>query len=69
LKWPNNQDPEETAHQLKPGSGELRVCNGGMFSLSAIKIEKKRAPETFKTFNGVRYSIPGYAKVETDGGV
>src|SRR5690606_14831735 len=45
------------------------ICNGGMLPLGYYKDAEKSAA-TFRTFNGVRYSIPGdYAVVEADGSV
>tara|TARA_R110001606_G_scaffold257912_4_gene405722 strand:+ start:1855 stop:3495 length:1641 start_codon:yes stop_codon:yes gene_type:complete len=55
---------------VAPGSGEMGlICNGGMVPLGYYKDEAKSAA-TFKTFDGVRYSIPGdFATVETDGSI
>ncbi len=60
----------EDGREVKPGSGEMgMICNGGMVPLGYYKDEEKSAA-TFKTFNGVRYSIPGdFALVEADGTV
>ncbi len=60
----------EDGKEVKPGSGEIgMICNGGMVPIGYYKDEKKSA-ETFKTFDGVRYSIPGdFAMVEADGSV
>lgn len=61
---------KEDGTPVEPGSGEIGlICNGGMVPQGYYKDEKKSA-ETFKTFNGTRYSIPGdYATVEADGSV
>jgi 3-oxocholest-4-en-26-oate---CoA ligase len=58
----------EEGKPVTPGSGEIGlICNGGMVPLGYYKDEKKSA-ETFKTFDGTRYSIPGdFATVEADG--
>ncbi|MEL6874193.1 MAG: AMP-binding protein, partial [Pseudomonadota bacterium] len=60
----------EDGKPVEPGSDEIGlICNGGMVPLGYYKDEEKSAA-TFKTFDGVRYSIPGdYAKVEADGSV
>ncbi|HEY9091451.1 acyl-CoA synthetase [Parasphingorhabdus sp.] len=60
----------EDGREVKPGSGEIGlICNGGMVPLGYYKDAEKSAA-TFRTFNGVRYSIPGdYAMVEADGSV
>lgn len=60
----------EDGKPVAPGSGDIGlICNGGMVPLGYYKDEKKSA-ETFRTFDGVRYSIPGdYATVEADGSV
>jgi len=60
----------EDGNEVKPGSGEIGlICNGGMVPLGYFKDAEKSAA-TFRTFNGVRYSIPGdYAVVEADGSV
>ena len=59
---------KEDGTPVKPGSGEMGlICNGGMVPLGYYKDEKKTA-ETFRTFDGIRYSIPGdFATVEADG--
>ena len=45
------------------------IAKKGNIPVGYYKDEKKTA-ETFKTFNGVRYAIPGdYAEVEADGSV
>ncbi len=58
----------EDGREIKPGSGEVGLlCNGGMVPIGYYKDEAKSA-ETFRVFNGVRYSVPGdYARLEADG--
>ncbi len=60
----------EEGKPVVPGSGEMGlICNGGMVPLGYYKDEAKSAA-TFKTFDGVRYSIPGdFATVEADGSI
>jgi 3-oxocholest-4-en-26-oate---CoA ligase len=61
---------DEEGNEVKPGSG-IRglIAKKGNIPVGYYKDEKKTA-ETFKTFNGVRYAIPGdYALVEEDGTV
>ncbi len=60
----------EDGKPVEPGSGEMGlICNGGMVPLGYYKDEAKSAA-TFKTFDGVRYSIPGdFATVEADGSI
>ncbi|QJB69680.1 acyl-CoA synthetase [Parasphingorhabdus halotolerans] len=60
----------EDGKPVAPGSGEMgMICNGGMVPLGYYKDEAKSAA-TFKTFDGVRYSIPGdFATVEEDGSI
>ncbi|WP_321326241.1 acyl-CoA synthetase [uncultured Parasphingorhabdus sp.] len=60
----------EDGKPVVPGSGEMGlICNGGMVPLGYYKDEAKSAA-TFKTFDGVRYSIPGdFATVEPDGSI
>ena len=60
----------EDGKPVAPGSGEMGlICNGGMVPLGYYKDEAKSAA-TFKTFDGVRYSIPGdFATVEADGSI
>ena len=60
----------EEGQPVAPGSGEMGlICNGGMVPLGYYKDEAKSAA-TFKTFDGVRYSIPGdFATVEADGSI
>ncbi|ODQ92687.1 acyl-CoA synthetase [Mycolicibacterium holsaticum] len=61
---------DEDGNEVKPGSGVRGViAKKGNIPVGYYKDEKKTA-ETFKTFNGVRYAIPGdYATVEADGSV
>ena len=65
---PTSKVMTEDGREIKPGSGEVGLlCNGGMVPIGYYKDEAKSA-ETFKTFNGVRYSVPGdYARLEADG--
>jgi len=59
-------DPD--GNEIKPGSGQVGVlANGGRNPLGYYKDEAKSA-STFRTYDGVRYSIPGdYAEVGEDG--
>ncbi|HEX4217179.1 MAG TPA: AMP-binding protein [Acidimicrobiales bacterium] len=59
-------DPD--GNDVKPGSGQVGVLAiGGRNPLGYYKDETKTA-STFKTYDGVRYSIPGdYAEVGEDG--
>ncbi len=61
---------DEYGNEVKPGSGVRGViAKKGNIPVGYYKDEKKTA-ETFKTYNGVRYAIPGdYAEVEADGTV
>ncbi len=61
---------DEDGNEVKPGSGVRGViAKKGNIPVGYYKDEKKTA-ETFKTYNGVRYAIPGdYAEVEADGSV
>jgi acyl-CoA synthetase (AMP-forming)/AMP-acid ligase II len=61
---------DEAGNEVKPGSGVRGViAKKGNIPVGYYKDEKKTA-ETFKTYNGVRYAIPGdYAEVEADGTV
>jgi len=58
----------EDGREVEPGSGEPGfVARGGHVPLGYYKDEEKTA-KTFKTINGVRYSIPGdWCLVEADG--
>ncbi|MET4612885.1 acyl-CoA synthetase (AMP-forming)/AMP-acid ligase II [Rhodococcus sp. PvR044] len=61
---------DDEGNQVEPGSGQVGLlARHGHIPLGYYKDEVKTAA-TFKTFNGVRYSIPGdYATVEADGTV
>ena len=61
---------DEDGNEVKPGSGVRGViAKKGNIPVGYYKDEKKSA-ETFRTYNGVRYAIPGdYAEVEADGTV
>jgi len=61
---------DEEGNEVKPGSGVRGlIAKKGNIPVGYYKDEKKTA-ETFKTFNCVRYAIPGdYAEVEADGTV
>ena len=61
---------DEDGNEVKAGSGVRGViAKKGNIPVGYYKDEKKTA-ETFKTYNGVRYAIPGdYAEVEADGTV
>ena len=61
---------DEDGNEVKPGS-KVRgvIAKKGNIPVGYYKDDKKTA-ETFRTFNGVRYAIPGdYAEVEADGTV
>jgi acyl-CoA synthetase (AMP-forming)/AMP-acid ligase II len=61
---------DEDGSEVKPGSGVRGIiAKKGHIPVGYYKDEKKTA-ETFRTYNGVRYAIPGdYAEVEADGSV
>ncbi|TDZ76099.1 Long-chain-fatty-acid--CoA ligase FadD19 [Mycobacteroides salmoniphilum] len=61
---------DEEGNPIEPGSGVRGlIAKSGHIPVGYLKDEKKTA-ETFKTFNGVRYAIPGdWATVEADGTV
>jgi acyl-CoA synthetase (AMP-forming)/AMP-acid ligase II len=61
---------DENGNEVAPGSGVVGlIARKGHIPVGYYKDEKKSA-ETFKTFNGIRYSIPGdFARVEEDGSV
>jgi len=61
---------DEDGNEVKPGSGVRgMIAKKGNIPVGYYKDEKKTA-ETFKTFNGVRYAIPGdFAEVDADGSV
>jgi acyl-CoA synthetase (AMP-forming)/AMP-acid ligase II len=66
----NTKVLDEDGNEVKPGSGVRGIiAKCGHIPVGYFKDEKKTA-ETFKTFNGVRYAIPGdFAEVEADGTV
>ena len=66
----NTKVLDEDGNEIEPGSGKRGViAKCGHIPVGYFKDEKKTA-ETFKTFNGVRYAIPGdFAEVEADGTV
>ncbi|MDY6997396.1 MAG: acyl-CoA synthetase [Actinomycetota bacterium] len=66
----NTKVLDEDGNEVQPGSGVRGViAKCGHIPVGYFKDEKKTA-ETFKTFNGVRYAIPGdFAEVEADGTV
>jgi 3-oxocholest-4-en-26-oate---CoA ligase len=59
---------EHTDREVRPGSGEVGLVGvGGRIPLGYWKDTEKTAA-TFRTVDGVRYSIPGdYASVDADG--
>jgi acyl-CoA synthetase (AMP-forming)/AMP-acid ligase II len=61
---------DDDGNEIQPGSGKVGLlARHGHIPLGYYKDEAKTAA-TFKTYNGVRYSIPGdYATVEEDGTV
>jgi 3-oxocholest-4-en-26-oate---CoA ligase len=61
---------DEEGNEVQPGSGVRGfIAKRGNIPVGYFKDEKKTA-ETFKTFHGVRYAIPGdFATVEEDGSV
>jgi len=65
---PTSKVLTEDGREIQPGSGEIgMLCNGSMVPLGYYKDEEKSA-KTFRTFNGVRYSVPGdFAILEADG--
>ena len=58
----------DEGEHVEPGSGKMgKIGTSGLVPQGYFKDEKKSA-ETFKEFEGVRYSFPGdYALVEADG--
>ena len=66
----NTKVLDEDGNEVVPGSGVRGIiAKCGHIPVGYFKDEKKTA-ETFRTFNGVRYAIPGdYAEVEADGSV
>jgi 3-oxocholest-4-en-26-oate---CoA ligase len=61
---------DEDGNEVKPGSGVRGViAKKGNIPVGYYKDDEKTR-ETFRTYNGVRYAIPGdYAEVEADGTV
>jgi 3-oxocholest-4-en-26-oate---CoA ligase len=61
---------DEEGNEVEPGSGVRGfIAKRGNIPVGYFKDEKKTA-ETFRTFHGVRYAIPGdFATVEEDGSV
>ncbi|MUL83942.1 MULTISPECIES: acyl-CoA synthetase [unclassified Mycolicibacterium] len=61
---------DEDGNEVVPGSGVRGIiAKCGHIPVGYFKDEKKTA-ETFRTYHGVRYAIPGdYAEVEADGSV
>jgi acyl-CoA synthetase (AMP-forming)/AMP-acid ligase II len=61
---------DEDGNEVKPGSGVRGViAKKGNIPVGYYKDEEKTR-QTFRTYNGVRYAIPGdYAQVEADGTV
>ena len=61
---------DDNGNEVTPGSGVRGIlAKRGNIPVGYYKDEKKTA-ETFRTFNGIRYAIPGdYAMVEDDGTV
>lgn len=66
----NTKVLDENGNEVVPGSGVRGIiAKCGHIPVGYFKDEKKTA-ETFRTYNGVRYAIPGdYAEVEADGSV
>ena len=66
----NTKVLDEDGNEVAPGSGVRGIiAKCGHIPVGYFKDEKKTA-ETFRTYNGVRYAIPGdYAEVEADGSV
>ncbi|HPE47827.1 MAG TPA: acyl-CoA synthetase [Hyphomonas sp.] len=58
----------EDGREVVPGSGEAGyIARGGAVPLGYYK-DKEKTDKTFKTINGVRYSVPGdWCTVEADG--
>ena len=65
---PNCKVFSEDDREIEPGSGEAGfIARGGAVPLGYYKDEAKTA-KTFRTINGIRYSIPGdWCTVEKDG--
>ena len=66
----NTKVLDEDGNEVVPGSGVRGIiAKCGHIPVGYFKDQKKTA-ETFRTYNGVRYAIPGdYAEVEADGSV
>ncbi|MGN7782070.1 acyl-CoA synthetase [Mycolicibacterium sp. 22603] len=66
----NTKVLDEDGNEVVPGSGVRGIiAKCGHIPVGYFKDEKKTA-ETFRTYHGVRYAIPGdYAEVEADGSV
>jgi len=66
----NTKVLDEDGNEVVPGSGTRGIiAKCGHIPVGYFKDEKKTA-ETFRTYHGVRYAIPGdYAEVEADGTV
>ena len=66
----NTKVLDEDGNEVVPGSGVRGIiAKCGHIPVGYFKDEKKTA-ETFRTYNGVRYAIPGdYAEVDADGSV
>ncbi len=58
----------EDGREVVPGSGEAGfIARGGAVPLGYYK-DPEKSDKTFKTINGVRYSVPGdWCTVEPDG--
>ena len=61
---------DEDGKIIPPGTGQIgKIARGGDIPLEYYKDPKKSA-ETFVTYDGVRYSMPGdYATIEADGSI
>ena len=66
----NTKVLDDDGNEIEPGSGKRGIiAKCGHIPVGYFKDEKKTA-ETFRTYHGVRYAIPGdYAEVEADGTV
>lgn len=66
----NTKVLDENGNEVEPGSGKRGIiAKCGHIPVGYFKDEKKTA-ETFRTYHGVRYAIPGdFAEVEADGTV
>jgi 3-oxocholest-4-en-26-oate---CoA ligase len=65
---PNNAVFTEDGQRVEPGSGDMgMIAVGGFIPIGYYKDDAKSA-QTFRTYEGRRWSIPGdYATVNTDG--